>query len=98
MKKLFALLMIVIMIFPAAGCGKKIDLGTSGVDLGFKIGVVTGTVSQGEEEYRAAEAVKAFVVVDTRRDFVGPEKSQSLAPTMKTRMQRSRRRPKKRRH
>ncbi len=59
MKKLFALLMIVIMIFPAAGCGKKIDLGTSGVDLGFKIGVVTGTVSQGEEEYRAAEAVKA---------------------------------------
>lgn len=59
MKKLFAILMIVIMIFPAAGCGKKIDLGTSGVDLGFKIGVVTGTVSQGEEEYRAAEAVKA---------------------------------------
>jgi len=59
MKKLFALLMIVIMIFPAVGCGKDIDLGTSGVDLGFKIGVVTGTVSQGEEEYRAAEAVKA---------------------------------------
>ncbi len=60
MKKLIALMLIAIMIFPAVGCAKKsdIDLGTSGVDLGFKIGVVTGTVSQGEEEYRAAEAVK----------------------------------------
>lgn len=36
----------------------NINLGTSNVNLGFKIGVVTGTVSQGEEEYRAAEAVK----------------------------------------
>jgi len=59
MKKLFAILMILIMIFPTAACAKKIDLGTSGEELGFKIGVVTGTVSQGEEEYRAAEAVKA---------------------------------------
>jgi len=61
MKKLIALMLIAIMIFPAVGCAKKTeaDLGTSGVDLGFKIGVVTGTVSQGEEEYRAAEAVKA---------------------------------------
>lgn len=59
MKKLFAFLMIMIMIFPVTGCGKKADLGTSGIDLGFKVGVVTGTVSQGEEEYRAAEAVKA---------------------------------------
>ncbi len=60
MKKLIALMLIAIMIFPAVGCAKKTeaDLGTSGVDLGFKIGVVTGTVSQGEEEYRAAEAVK----------------------------------------
>jgi len=33
------------------------DFGTSGVDLGFKIGVMTGTVSQGEDEYRGAEAV-----------------------------------------
>ena len=60
MKKVLAILLIAIMLFPAAGCAKKeeIDLGTSGVELGFKIGVVTGTVSQGEEEYRAAEAVK----------------------------------------
>ena len=33
------------------------DFGTSGLDLGFKIGVMTGTVSQGEDEYRGAEAV-----------------------------------------
>lgn len=61
MKKLIALMLIAIMIFPAVGCSSKsdIDLGTSGTELGFKIGVVTGTVSQGEEEYRAAEAVKA---------------------------------------
>ena len=60
MKKVLAILLIAIMLFPTAGCAKKeeIDLGTSGVELGFKIGVVTGTVSQGEEEYRAAEAVK----------------------------------------
>ncbi|HAS73100.1 MAG TPA: hypothetical protein DCS67_03040, partial [Clostridiales bacterium UBA8960] len=60
MKKLLVILMILIMIFPTAACAKKeeINLGTSGVNLGFKIGVVTGTVSQGEEEYRAAESVK----------------------------------------
>lgn len=33
------------------------DLGTSGQDLGFKIGIMTGTVSQGEDEYRGAEAI-----------------------------------------
>lgn len=61
MKKLLVILMILIMVFPAAACAKEeeMNLGTSGVKLGFKIGVVTGTVSQGEEEYRAAEAVKA---------------------------------------
>lgn len=53
-------MMILVMIFPTAACAKEeeINLGTSGVNLGFKIGVVTGTVSQGEEEYRAAESVK----------------------------------------
>ena len=33
------------------------DFGTSGKDLGFKVGIMTGTVSQGEDEYRGAEAV-----------------------------------------
>ena len=74
MKKIMALLLAGVMLFSVAGCGKQEaetgdgggteqtasgkNLGTSNTDLGFKIGVVTGTVSQGEEEYRAAEAVK----------------------------------------
>lgn len=68
MKRVLALLLSIVMIFSMTACGGKteettqetsnINLGTSNVNLGFKIGVVTGTVSQGEEEYRAAEAVK----------------------------------------
>lgn len=64
MKRFLALLLVVIMVLSLAGCSggttnqATMNLGTSNLDLGFKIGIVTGTVSQGEEEYRAAEAVK----------------------------------------
>ncbi|MEZ4648437.1 MAG: DUF3798 domain-containing protein [Candidatus Eisenbacteria bacterium] len=41
----------------AESASASADFGTSGRDLGFKVGIMTGTVSQGEDEYRGAEAV-----------------------------------------
>ncbi len=83
MKKLLVILMILVMIFPTAACGKKMDLGTSGKDLGFKIGIVTGTVSQGEEEYRAAERVKAIygdqVILQTYPDKFMDEQETTIS-------------------
>lgn len=50
--KVISLILVITLIFGIAGCkGKE----TSGGKLGFKIGLVTGTVSQGEEEFRAGE-------------------------------------------
>ena len=51
-KKLFAILMIAIMVI-SAGCSGSTDTAKSD----FKIGILTGTVSQNEEEYRAAQKV-----------------------------------------
>ena len=54
---------------------------TSG--LGYKIGVVTGTVSQGEEEYRAAEKVKALygedVILQTYPDNFMKEQETTIS-------------------
>lgn len=56
MKKILALLLMTVMVLTVvAGCGAKPT--TSGAD--FKIGIVTGTVSQGEEEFRAGERMVA---------------------------------------
>lgn len=68
MKRAIALLLAMLMVFSLVGCGNNAqDTGkdtnqdaeqgeVQGEDVpAFKIGVVTGTVSQGEEEYRAAE-------------------------------------------
>ncbi|NLK43069.1 MAG: DUF3798 domain-containing protein [Tissierellia bacterium] len=51
MKRLLALMLVAVLVLSLAGCGSK---STSG-DVDFKIGIVTGTVSQGEEEFRAGE-------------------------------------------
>lgn len=48
MKKVLVLLLVALMIFSLVGCG-----GSSKVD--YKIGIITGTVSQGDEEYYAAQ-------------------------------------------
>jgi hypothetical protein len=57
-KKIFAILMVAIMVI-SAGCATKTEEpAASGTDeMNFKIGILTGTVSQNEEEYRAAENV-----------------------------------------
>ncbi|WP_461614616.1 DUF3798 domain-containing protein [Clostridium sp. Marseille-QA1073] len=52
----------------------------------FKIGVITGTVSQGEEEYRAAEKVKAkygdMIVLQTYPDNFTKEQETTIANTL----------------
>lgn len=53
-KKFLAFILISALLIAATGCGKS-EPAIKHEDLGFKIGIVTGTVSQGEEEFRAAE-------------------------------------------
>jgi len=54
--KLLAFLLIALLLTSVTGCGKEDDTATTGgEELGFKIGLVTDTVSQGEEEFRAGE-------------------------------------------
>ena len=52
----------------------------------FKIGVITGTVSQGEEEYRAAEKVKEkygdMIVLQTYPDNFTKEQETTIANTL----------------
>ena len=54
MKKTFILFLVAILVV-TTGCGTK--NASSNVD--YKIGIVTGTVSQGEEEFRAGERMVA---------------------------------------
>lgn len=55
MKRAFILLLTAVLILSLVGCGAKNT--SSKVD--YKIGIVTGTVSQGEEEFRAGERMVA---------------------------------------
>lgn len=50
--KVLSVLVLLVLLLGLGGCAEKTPEE-------FKIGVVTGTVSQGEDEYRAAERVKA---------------------------------------
>jgi hypothetical protein len=51
LKRVLALFLAGLLVFGTVGCSKK-----SGTDAKFHIGIVTGTVSQGEDELRGAEA------------------------------------------
>jgi predicted small lipoprotein YifL len=66
---------------PAETPAEETPAETSG--LGYKIGVVTGTVSQGEEEYRAAEKVKALygedVILQTYPDNFMKEQETTIS-------------------
>lgn len=54
-KRSIALLLVVILALGITACGQTKETSETVENLGFKIGIVTGTVSQGEEEFRAAE-------------------------------------------
>ncbi|WDV47520.1 DUF3798 domain-containing protein [Clostridiaceae bacterium M8S5] len=53
MKRIIAVLLILIMIFSLSACKDKTKIEGK-----WKIGIMTGTVSQNEEEYRAAQRVQ----------------------------------------
>ncbi len=55
-KRILAFLLVAILSLSLVGCGgDKTTGGENAEALDFKIGIATGTVSQGEEEFRAAE-------------------------------------------
>ena len=54
MKKMISLLLVVVMVLGLAACGAKTKSSDN-----WKIAILTGTVSQGEEEFRAAEKALA---------------------------------------
>lgn len=88
MKKLVALLLVALMFVGVlAGCGTNNDApattdpdteteteGGEGEATGYKIGIVTGTVSQGEEEFRAGENMVAKYGSDVIKHVTYPDK------------------------
>ncbi len=90
MKRLLAALMSVMMVAGLAGCGSK-EEGTGETTGGgeapaYKIGILTGTVSQGEEEFRAAENMKKvygdMIVTATYPDNFMKETETTIAQFM----------------
>ncbi len=81
MKRLVTLLLALVMVFSLAACGSSEKAAESGAD--YKIGIITGTVSQGEEEYQAAQNLKAKygdkVVTATYPDNFSTETEQTIA-------------------
>lgn len=58
MKRKLSLLLTVLMVILTVGCRGKATTSSSDTD-NYKIGIITGTVSQGEEEYQAAQNMLA---------------------------------------
>ena len=90
MKRLLAVLMSAVMILSVSGCGNKdaTDAGDAGAGEApaYKIGILTGTVSQGEEEFRAAENMKKtygdMIVTATYPDNFMKETETTIAQFM----------------
>ena len=60
MKKVVSLLLALIMAFSLVACGeKKGETGDNTDTVPYKIGIVTGSVSQSEDDRRGAEAFQA---------------------------------------
>lgn len=80
MKRLVTLLLALVMVFSLVACGGSGDKAESAE---YKIGIITGTVSQGEEEYQAAQNLKAKygdkVVTATYPDNFSTETEQTIA-------------------
>lgn len=82
MKRKLILLFAVLMAFLAVGCRGSEKASTKTDD--YKIGIITGTVSQGEEEYQAAQnMVKAYdsdrIVTATYPDNFSTETEATIA-------------------
>ncbi|MEG1256086.1 DUF3798 domain-containing protein [Clostridium sp.] len=86
-KKLLATILAGVMTLGIVGCTPK-DPTAGGDAKGkdYKIGIITGTVSQGEEEYRAAEEMKKvygdMIVLQTYPDNFMKEQETTIANTL----------------
>ncbi|WFD11341.1 DUF3798 domain-containing protein [Tepidibacter hydrothermalis] len=80
-KKILAIFMAAVMIIGLVGCGQVAEKEEIS-----KIGIMTGTVSQGEEEYRAAEKMKKkygdMIVLQTYPDNFMKEQETTIANVM----------------
>lgn len=82
-KKVLVILLAIMMVFTMAGCQKPAT-DAPAADATYKIGILTGTVSQNEEEYRAAEnVVKKYgadrIVVKTYPDKFMDEQDTTIS-------------------
>lgn len=68
LKKSLALLLIIALMLPMVACGEKSDKPD------FKIGLVTSTVSQNEEEFRAAEEMVKKYGADVIKHVTYPDR------------------------
>lgn len=85
MKKSIALLLALVMLVSLAGCGNNAAPAPA-EKANYKIGVMTGTVSQGEEEFRAGENMKAkygdMIVLSTYPDRFMQEQETTITNMM----------------
>ena len=83
MKRIATLLLALIMVFSLVACGGSSEEPAAEAKADYKIGIITGTVSQGEEEYQAAQNLKAkygdMVVTATYPDNFSTETEQTIA-------------------
>lgn len=102
MKKLLALVLAMTMVLSLAACGAPApaapatdapaadapatDAPADGAAAPYKIAIITGTVSQGEEEFRAAEKMKAkypdMIVTATYPDNFSKEQETTISNTL----------------
>ena len=87
MKRLIALLLALVMVFALTACGSASTTSAPAAEEnegpGYKIGIITGTVSQGDEEIGAAMKMKEMypdiVVTATYPDNFSTETEQTIA-------------------
>lgn len=83
MKKLIALALALVMVLGLVACNNSETGNNGGEAANFKIGIITGTVSQGEEEYQQAVKVKEkygdMIVTATYPDNFSSETEQTIA-------------------
>ena len=86
MKKLISMLLVLVMALGLVACSSSTSTDDKKDDeakVGYKIGIITGTGSQGEEEYQQAQKLKEkygdMVVTATYPDNFSTETEQTIA-------------------
>ena len=92
LNKILCVLLALAMVFALVACGGTGDTteteaqgetGSAAASVDYKIGIITGTVSQGEEEYQAAQKMKEksgdMFVTATYPDNFSTETEQTIA-------------------